>query len=135
RDGAALATPAWRPHEPGGQPLVVRAESFLQCQPYRLGHRRAGPDVARGERGLAEVRQAEELENPIIVRPRVGEKVATVDDVNLLAAEDALEAFQLAGIVAAGTVGIQPERPALVSRVGGQWVGLGVTAHIPHVEP
>src|SRR5487761_583559 len=118
------ASPARRAPQPSRQPLVVLPEMLVQRGPQARRHWRARTGVPRRERGVAEVWQAEELEHSVVLRPRVVEEVAAVDDVNPVATEGALKALELVGIVTAGAVGIQPVIAAGVGRVAGQALGL-----------
>jgi hypothetical protein len=84
------AAPAWLVAQPGGEPLIVRAEMLLQGGPDRAGHRGPGPGILRGEGRGAQVGQAEEVENLVVHRPWRVEELAAVDHVDPVTAEDAL---------------------------------------------
>src|SRR5215470_13317962 len=122
----ALSAPARLVAEPRRQALVVRAEMLLKRGPYRLRHRRTGACVVPPEGRMTAVRQAEELDDLVVDRGRIGEEVIAVDHVDPVAAHQLFQTLELVSVVPAGPVAEVLIVVAVVGRVGDHTLGLAV---------
>src|SRR5215469_18570197 len=129
-DYPASAAPAGLATQPCGEALVVRAEMLRELGTQRVGHGGPGASVLGGEGGSAMVGQAQEIEGPVIARAGVGEEVSAVHHVDPVPAEDARQAVELFGVVAAAAVGVVVEGEALVAGFGGNALGFTVQAGV-----
>src|SRR5215469_12923291 len=121
-----LSAPARLVTEPRRQALVVRPEMLLKRGPYRLRHRRTGACVVPPEGRMTAVRQAEELDDLVVDRGRIGEEVIAVDHVDPVAAHQLFQALKLVSVVPAGPVAEVLVVVAVVGRVGDHTLDLAV---------